>query len=206
MQSRRPSNLAIIPIAFEPIQGNLSKMGPEQEPSQSAAPQSDTAGARPAPRRGRGPGRGHRGHGRRRRPKPIAEEPPPLPPPDTVVAGEPEPIFELAAEQSGTEESDAPAEFSSEEPLENLPASAIASAPRASQEPRLGSEPSVQKAIEEVSSIVDSLRGALDTMEEVLEMLELFERQQNVDEQEIESLRRALRQIHRPRDSGHPRR
>jgi hypothetical protein len=39
-------------------------------------------------------------------------------------------------------------------------------------------------------------------MEEVLEMLELFERQKNLDEREIESLRRALRQVNRPRDAG----
>lgn len=60
-------------------------------------------------------------------------------------------------------------------------------------------------AIEEVNGIVDALRNALDDMEEVLEMLELFERQKNADEREIESLRRALRQMHRPRDGGHSR-
>jgi hypothetical protein len=43
-------------------------------------------------------------------------------------------------------------------------------------------------------------------MEEVLEMLELFERQKNADEREIESLRRALRQIHRPREAGYQQR
>jgi hypothetical protein len=61
----------------------------------------------------------------------------------------------------------------------------------------------VEKAIEEVSNIVETLRTALDEMEEVLEMLEVFERQKNADEREIESLRRAVRQIHRPRDGGH---
>lgn len=64
---------------------------------------------------------------------------------------------------------------------------------------------SVHKAIEEVNAIVDCLRTSLDDMEEVLEMLELFERQKNADEHEIESLRRALRQMHRPRDGGHSR-
>jgi hypothetical protein len=39
-------------------------------------------------------------------------------------------------------------------------------------------------------------------MEEVLETLELAERQQDADEQEIESLRRALKQLHRPREGG----
>jgi hypothetical protein len=42
-------------------------------------------------------------------------------------------------------------------------------------------------------------------MEQVLETLELAERQKNADEQEIETLRRGLRQLHRPRESGeHP--
>jgi hypothetical protein len=43
-------------------------------------------------------------------------------------------------------------------------------------------------------------------MEEVLETLELAERQKDADENEIESLRRALRQFHRPREPGrrHP--
>ena len=36
-------------------------------------------------------------------------------------------------------------------------------------------------------------------MEEVLELVELAERQKLADEQEIESLRRALRQLQRPR-------
>jgi hypothetical protein len=39
-------------------------------------------------------------------------------------------------------------------------------------------------------------------MDEVLELLELAERQKTLDEQEIESLKRALRQIHRPREGG----
>jgi hypothetical protein len=42
-------------------------------------------------------------------------------------------------------------------------------------------------------------------MEEVLETVELAERQKNADEQEIETLHRSLRQLHRPReDAQHP--
>ena len=37
-------------------------------------------------------------------------------------------------------------------------------------------------------------------MEEVLEILEVAERQKDADEREIESLRRALRQVQRPRE------
>jgi hypothetical protein len=36
-------------------------------------------------------------------------------------------------------------------------------------------------------------------MEEVLETVELAERQKRADEHEIETLRRSLRQLHRPR-------
>ena len=62
----------------------------------------------------------------------------------------------------------------------------------------------VQKAIEEVNQIIETLRGTLDDMEEVLETLELAERQKIADEQEIETLRRGLRQLNRPRDGGPP--
>ncbi len=61
----------------------------------------------------------------------------------------------------------------------------------------------VQKAIEEVNQIIETLRGTLDDMEEVLETLELAERQKITDEQEIETLRRGLHQLHRPREGGH---
>ena len=60
----------------------------------------------------------------------------------------------------------------------------------------------IQKAIDEVSQIVETLRGALDDMEEVFETLELAERQKNADEQEIETLRRALRGLRRPREEA----
>ena len=51
-----------------------------------------------------------------------------------------------------------------------------------------------------MNQIITTLKDTLDDMEEVLETLELAERQKNADEQEIESLRRALRHIQRPRD------
>ena len=61
----------------------------------------------------------------------------------------------------------------------------------------------ISQAIDEISQIVEALKRALDQMEEVLELAELAERQKTGDEQEIESLRRALRQLQRP---GGPRR
>ena len=60
----------------------------------------------------------------------------------------------------------------------------------------------VQQAIEEVNHIIETLRATLDDMEAVLETLELAERQKTADEQEIETLRRGLRQLHRPREGG----
>jgi hypothetical protein len=61
----------------------------------------------------------------------------------------------------------------------------------------------ISQAIEEVTQIVESLKQTLDQMEEVLETVELAERQKLADEQEIESLRHALRRIHRPQ-GGQP--
>ena len=63
----------------------------------------------------------------------------------------------------------------------------------------------VQEAIEEVNHIIESLRATLIDMEDVLETLELAERQKIADEHEIETLRRGLRQLHRPPERGpHP--
>jgi hypothetical protein len=59
----------------------------------------------------------------------------------------------------------------------------------------------VQGAIEHVNQIIDTLRETLDEMEGVLETLELAERQKTADEQEIDSLRRSMRNLQRPRDN-----
>ncbi|MEY2428142.1 MAG: hypothetical protein QOJ40_1027 [Verrucomicrobiota bacterium] len=56
-----------------------------------------------------------------------------------------------------------------------------------------------------MNGIIETLKDTLDDMDEVLETLELAQRQQGADEQEIESLRRALRQLQRPREGGPPR-
>ena len=64
----------------------------------------------------------------------------------------------------------------------------------------------ISQAINEVGQIIEALKRVLDQMEEVLELAELAERQKTADEQEIESLRRALRQLQRPggpRPRGH---
>jgi hypothetical protein len=73
-----------------------------------------------------------------------------------------------------------------------------------SREPQPRAPMAVQQAIEEVNQIIETLRGTLDDMDAVLETLELAERQKIADEQEIETLRRGLRQLHRPREGGQP--
>lgn len=77
--------------------------------------------------------------------------------------------------------------------------------PMPDRERRPAEPMAVQEAIEEVNQIIEALRGTLNDMEDVLETLELAERQKIADEQEIETLRRGLRQLHRPPDRGqHP--
>jgi hypothetical protein len=76
-----------------------------------------------------------------------------------------------------------------------------AHAPERHRDFRPASPSAVARAIEDVNGIVENLRNALEEMEEVLESLEAVERQKEADEHEIESLRRSLRQLHRPRDS-----
>ena len=85
---------------------------------------------------------------------------------------------------------------------ETGPASRDVTTARRSAEPPRAAPGAIQKAIEEVNQIVETLRGALDDMEEVLETLEVAERQQNADEEEIETLRRALRGLRRPREEA----
>jgi hypothetical protein len=60
--------------------------------------------------------------------------------------------------------------------------------------------------VNEVMQIVESLKQALNQMEDVLELVEHAERQKLGDEHEIESLRRALRQLQHPRSGRGERR
>ena len=127
-------------------------------------------------RRGRRGGRGRRGRGRPA-PRSSVEQ---LPPAPEEAA---EPIQPVAEHEFPERETPPP--------------------PR--RELRPAAPMAVHQAIDEVTHIIDTLRGTLDDMEQVLETLELAERQKNADEQEIETLRRGLRQLHRPRESGeHP--
>lgn len=73
--------------------------------------------------------------------------------------------------------------------------------PQPTGERRTDSSDGIRQAIDQVARITVTLREALDDMEEVLETVELAERQKDVDEKEIEALRHALRRLQRDRDS-----
>jgi hypothetical protein len=72
-----------------------------------------------------------------------------------------------------------------------------------SREFRRAAPASVQDAVFEVHRIVEMLSEALEDMESVQQTLELAEREKNADEREIDSLRRSLSQMRRPRESEH---
>jgi hypothetical protein len=114
--------------------------------------------------------RGHRGGRGRRRPAPSAP-----------VA---EPPAENAVSASAVSMSTETAEEKSQPP------------PREAE----FNESAISRAVEEVTQIAESLKQTLAQMEEVLELVELAERQKLGDEREIDSLRRALRKIQYPRD------
>jgi hypothetical protein len=150
-------------------------MTPDQEPKPETAAPSQSEASEPR-RRGRRGGRGRRGRGRGR-PQTLA--PQALPPAEEAAA-----LTQPVAEHAPVEREVPPAPV---------------------RERHQASPAAVAQAIEEVNQIIETLRGALNDMEEVLETLELAERQKNAEEQEIETLRRGLRQLHRPREGGpHP--
>jgi hypothetical protein len=179
-------------------------MTPEDLPSPSGPP---SGPARPRARRSRRGGRG-----RRRPGPPRADDVPAAVPPVTDESGEvfpvndepmtadaPLPDSEIeearreVAETGMVEESESREEFSAPE-----------RAPREERAPvperrdfKPATPAAVTECIEEVNRIMTSLRQVLDTMEEILETLELAEVQKTADEREIQSLRNALRQMDR---------
>jgi ribonuclease E len=158
----------------------ISRHSGQVEPTMVPETASDAGNATPAQsetpprsRRGRRGGRGRRGRGRRADQTPTEQPPPP-------------PEEAASPDQAVAEPTPAAPETAPPSRRDFQPASPAA----------------VEKAIEQVNHIVETLRAALDDMEEVLETVELAERQKNADEQEIEALRRSLRQLHRPREGG----
>jgi hypothetical protein len=139
--------------------------------------------------------------GRRDRDKEVAD-----PPEDEPHEREPEERRERASDerrQGETASTRRPSRYEAS-PRSSAPQTSYSQRQHESRERSRPAEPAaIRDAIEEVNRVIDSLKHALDDMEEVLETLELAERQKDADEQEIESLRRAVRQLQRPRDSGH---
>jgi len=161
----------------------ISKMSEEQQPESNLPAPQKRSGARR---------RGHRGGRGRRRPAPTAP-----------VA----PVSEQSAQvESPTKEIEPPIRLREEMPVRPVPSKpkfqVPADAPRESEMD--GS--AISQAVAEATEIVESLRQTLVQMEEVLELIEVAERQKLGDEREIESLRRALRQLHsRGRPERHER-
>ena len=146
-------------------------MSPEELKTETEQHHGPVTGAPSRPRRRRS-GRGRHGRGRRSSEHGSQGQ-------VRTTEPHPEPTHEVA--ESATDGVEAPPEVRHREPE------------RASS--------GIQGAIEEVNQIIQNLREVLDEVDGVLETLELAERQKNADEREIESLRRALRQVHRPRES-----
>lgn len=169
-------------------------MTPEEESTPPVEPP-QTTGSAEGLRSGRRSRRGHRGRGRRRKPTSTQGESP-------VARVESEAAPETSdADRESFDSTEAAAEASSEsvEPQASHPAPAVylESVPERPAIPG-----SIQDAIDHVTHVIAALRGAVDEMEDVLELLESLERQTGADEREIESLRRALRQLQRPREAG----
>ncbi len=152
-------------------------MTPDELKAETEQHNGPAAGLPPRPRRHRS-GRGRRGRGRR----PLAQAP----------SAQGQPAGTLAE--------------STHEALESVGHLEQAPPREQHREPKRVAPGGVQAAIEEVNTIIENLREVLDEMDGVLETLELAERQKNADEHEIDSLRRALRQVHRPREKSahHP--
>ena len=62
----------------------------------------------------------------------------------------------------------------------------------------------VSQAVAHATEIAESLKQMIDQLDEVLELVEVAERQKLADEREIEELRRALRRIQPPRREPQP--
>ena len=62
----------------------------------------------------------------------------------------------------------------------------------------------ISQAVEHATEIAGSLKQMIDQLDEVLELVEVAERQKLADEREIEELRRALRRIQPPRREQQP--
>ena len=181
----------------------------EQLPTSSA--KSDSPASKGPRRRSR---RGGRRHSRRPGINSSAPVPAPVPSPETAAHESAGPS-EASGQMTMTEKK-AVQSSQIESTETKLPPLRPASVFRAREQPRvresqIRKEPvpeseteskvrSITKAIEQVNEIITELKHALEEMDDVLETLEMAERQKIDDEREIEHLQRALRRLNRPRD------
>ncbi len=166
----------------------------EEPPPESNSP----ASAKGMPLRRRRGHRGGRGRGRGQRP-PGNNDPTEVPP-----AVEPAtPVESSAATETASPPGRSPEDpirLSEERPVRPQPSRPLPPRPKfepvahAPRVPRTDGS-AISQAVNEVMQIVASLKQTLEQMEEVLELVELAERQKLTDEREIESLLRALRQF-----------
>ena len=177
------------PLLFAHCVGNLlrNEMTPDEQPAQPSEEPKRGALRRPR-RRSRG------GRGRRR---PAAAAPTAS---VSTDAGEPaiEPTPGLA-EPSPAEApiADSPIDEIRREVAEAAIEETHPERERERRDFRPASKTAITEAIDDVSQIIASLRQVLEQMEELLETIELAEIQKTADEREIESLRRALKQLDR---------
>jgi hypothetical protein len=156
-------------------------MPEEQQPKPAAS--------EPAREPSRNRHRGRRGgRGRRLGPRPpLKTTPPEKYPTEQPPAATTE---EFSAESAPVPETPSPTSHA-DTASESLPPQRFHSPPPLSA----AAASALSHAVDEVHSIVESLEHALEQMEEVVRLVETAERQKIGDEHEIESLRRALRQL-----------
>ncbi len=134
-------------------------------------------------------------------PENIAEAAPQIPP---APAPEPEPHRERARRPERPERSERPERQDRQERQPERPAYTENRRP----EPRPWVKPAdfrpaetsaISQAVAHATEIAESLKHTIDQLDEILELVELAERQKLADEREIDELRRALRRIQPPR-------
>jgi hypothetical protein len=156
----------------------MSQEEPASETNRPAQPREPGGGRR----------RGHRGGRGRRRPAPSV------------------PVAEQPAQAESLTPQVAPPVSTPELPARPAPPrqkfQPVVPAPRATKP----DDSAISQAATEVTQVVESLKQALNQMEDVLELVEHAERQKLADEREIESLRHALRQLQQPRSGRGERR
>jgi hypothetical protein len=137
---------------------------------------------------------------------PLPSEPLAEPSAETTreAGSEPEPVSEASS---------APEAAPEPEPARERPPVRPPQAEPRRPEPRPWSKPAdfrpadvsaITQAVAHATEIAESLKHTLDQLDEILELVELAERQKIADEREIDELRRALRRIQQPRHLPSP--